>query len=38
MIALEHRSSVQELAEMNRIRPPGYTIYPGQQLTVPARQ
>jgi len=38
MIALEHRSSVQELAEMNRIRPPGYTIYPGQRLTVPARQ
>ena len=38
MIALEHRSSVQELAELNRIRSPGYTIYPGQQLTVPARQ
>lgn len=38
MIALEHRSSVQELAELNRIRPPGYVIHPGQQLTVPARQ
>ena len=38
MIALEHRSSVQELAELNRIRPPRYTIHPGQQLTVPARQ
>ncbi len=38
MIAMEHRSSVRELAELNRIRPPGYTIYPGQQLTVPARQ
>ena len=37
MIAQEHRSSVRELAELNQVRPPGYTIHPGQRLTVPAR-
>ncbi len=37
-IALEHRSSVREIAELNGIRPPSYVIHPGQALTVPARQ
>jgi membrane-bound lytic murein transglycosylase D len=36
-IAQEHRSSIRELAELNRLRPP-YLIHPGQQLTVPARK
>jgi hypothetical protein len=38
MIALEHRSSVRQLADLNGIRPPDYVIHPGQVLTVPARQ
>ena len=37
VIAQDHRSSVRELAALNRIRSP-YVIHPGQQLTVPARR
>jgi len=38
VIALEHRSSVRELAALNGIRAPQYVIHPGQTLNVPARQ